>query len=118
VDQVYLEMDETRREAEIERITASVMDEMHMAGMFDRVKGASMTFAQKLNAFKNVENDKAVKDLLAAMMLFPQLGEMKTLVEADHLTGGKKNLAAVKALNLVLASLDGFTEITIPVEPK
>ena len=118
VDQVYLEMDETRREAEIERITASVMDEIHMAGFFEKAKGASMTFAQKLNAFKNVENDKAVKDLLAAMMLFPQLGEMKTLVEADHLTGGKKNLAAVKALNLVLASLDGFTEITIPVEPK
>jgi hypothetical protein len=118
VDQVYLEMDQARRDAEIERITASVMDEMHMAGLLDMARGASMTFAQKLNAFKKAENDQAVQDLLATMMVFPQLTQMKTLVEADHLTGGKKNLAAVKALNLVLASLDGFTEITIPVEPK
>lgn len=118
VDQVYLEMDQARREAEIERITASVMDEMHMAGLLSFAKGASMTFAQKLNAFKKVENDKAVLDLLETMMKFPQLADMKTLVEADHLTGGKKNLAAVNALNMILASLDGFTEITIPVEPK
>jgi hypothetical protein len=110
VDQVYLEMDQARREAEIERITASVMDEMYSAGMFDRVKaaasGATKTYAQKVNAFvKLAGGHPEFEKLIPKMMEFRDMKFLRQTIMKHCNTEKGQNKEIVASFNMILSSL-------------
>jgi hypothetical protein len=110
VDQVYLEMDQARREAEIERITASVMDEMYSAGLLDRVKaaasGAAKTYAMKVMTLEKLAgNQEKLKPLLEKLMAYKDVKLLRQAIMADYNMPSGQNKDIVAAFNVLLSSL-------------
>jgi hypothetical protein len=116
-------MNTVQHEAKVQRITAQVMDALHMdASWYDRGKaalGGNTTYATKIAAFAKVEREQVIKDLLIQMQLYPEIEAIKEKVVATHLSGETENIPAVEAFNLLMDALPGtHTPIPIPVKPK